>query len=406
MSWQVLCLAAFIAAAAVIARRPDVLLNAQFYAEDGAVWYADAYNLGWIHALGITAGGYLNSLQRLVAAFSLLFPLRYAPLVMNVFGILIQALPAFFLLTRRCSNWWPLRVRVLQAAIYIAIPNSSEIHVVLTNAPFHFALLTFLVAVAAPPSNLRWKIFDVVVLAIGALSGPFCIVLLPLVLVFWWLRREHWSLVIAAILAPLVAAQGAELLSSGYASRAPGELGATPMMFLRLLTGHVYVGAIHGRNAFAIHGRPEAVFIVTLLGTAVLAYCLLRSSIELRLFILFSMILFAASLSKPLVAGPHPQWQLLALDRGARYWFFPTLALLWSVLWCATQRNSKPFRVFGLVALVAMLNGVVRDWRYNPYTDEHFQEHVKRFDSAPVGAVVQIPIFPDGTVVQLKKKSF
>jgi len=65
----------------VISRRPDLVMHAHFYAEDGAVWYADAYNLGWVHALTLTAGGYLNTLQRLVGALSLLVPIRYAPLV-------------------------------------------------------------------------------------------------------------------------------------------------------------------------------------------------------------------------------------------------------------------------------------------------------------------------------------
>jgi hypothetical protein len=406
LRWQILCLVTFAAAVAVVLRRPDVLSNAQFYAEDGAIWYADAYNLGGLHALTITAGGYFNSLQRLVAAFSLLFPLRYAPLVMNVFGIIIQVLPVFFLLSSRCVNWWPLEIRLLQAAIYVAIPNSSEIHVVLTNAPFHFALLAFLVATATPPLNWQWKIFDAVVLVICPLSGPFCIVLLPLVVVFWWLRRQRWSLIVAAILAPLVALQGAVLLLKGYAGRAPAELGATPMLFLRILAGQVYVGAIHGRNQFALRAHPALILVVLLLGSSVVAYCLWTASLELRLFILFGLLLFAASLSKPLISGSRPLWELLAGDAGSRYWFLPTLALLWSLLWCAVQQYSQPFRIFGIVALVAMLNGVVRDWKYRPYKDEHFQEYVNRFEAAPTGSVIEIPIFPDGVIVRLKKKSF
>ena len=406
LPWQTLCLVTLAATVLIVLRRPDVLSNAQFYAEDGAVWYADAYNLGGLHALAITAGGYLNSLQRLVAAFSLLFPLRYAPLVMNVAGIVIQVLPVYFLLSRRCAGWGPMKFRLWQAAIYVAIPNSSEIHVVLTNAPFHFALLAFLIAVAAAPPNWAWRIFDVAVLVIFPLSGPFCIVLLPLVLVVWWLRRERWPLVVAAILTPFVALQASLLSFSGYAGRAPAELGATPMLLLRILAGQIYVGAIHGRNQFAVRAHPAAILAVLLLGSSVLAYCLWKAGLELRLFILFALLLFAASLSKPLISGPKPLWQLLAGDAGGRYWFFPTLALLWSLLWCAAQRESPPFRLFGIVALIGALNGVVRDWRYAPYKDEHFQEQVSKFEAAPAGTTVDIPIFPDGLTVRLIKKNF
>jgi hypothetical protein len=401
-----LCLATLAATVLIVLRRPDVLSNAQFYAEDGAIWYADAYNLGGLHALALTAGGYLNSLQRLVAAFSLLFPLRYAPLVMNVAGIVIQVLPVLFLLSRRGASWGPITFRLCQAAIYVAIPNASEVHVVLTNAPFHFALLAFLVAVAAPPTNWAWKIFDGAILMICPVSGPFCILLLPLVLVVWWLRRERWSLIVAAILTPLVALQASMLLFKGYAGRAPAELGATPMLLLRILAGQIYVGAIHGHNQFAVRAHPAAILVVLLLGSSVLAYCLWKASLELRLFISFALLLFAASLSKPLISGPQPLWQLLAGDAGGRYWFFPTLALLWSLLWCAMQQDSRPFRVFGIVALVGALNGVARDWRYAPYKDEHFREQVIRFEAAPAGAGVDIPIFPDGVVLRLIKKDY
>ena len=34
------------ACAVVIARRPDAVFHAQFFAEDGRIWFADAYNLG------------------------------------------------------------------------------------------------------------------------------------------------------------------------------------------------------------------------------------------------------------------------------------------------------------------------------------------------------------------------
>ncbi len=44
--------AAIVATAALlILRRPDAVLHAQFWAEDGVVWFADAYNFGALQAL-------------------------------------------------------------------------------------------------------------------------------------------------------------------------------------------------------------------------------------------------------------------------------------------------------------------------------------------------------------------
>ena len=261
----------------------------------------------------------------------------------------------------------------------------------LTNAPFHWALLAFLVSFASPPLNWIWKICDFAVLTIGALSGPFCLVIWPLLLLFWLMRRERWSLINLAILSPFLAIQAAKLIFGGISSRAPGDLGATPMLFLRLLAGHVYVGSIWGENGFAVHAAPVAVLIVTALGTAVLIYAVCNGPLELHFLIAFSMILFVAALSKPLIAGPSPQWQLLAIDPGARYWFFPMLALLWSLGFCASQKQSKPSRILSYLAFVAMLHGVMHDRRYPPSSDKEFREFLKAFESAPVGSWVTVP---------------
>ena len=52
--------------ALVITRRPDAVFGAQFYAEDGRVWYQDAFEVG-ARSLLFPAGGYLNTLSRLIA---------------------------------------------------------------------------------------------------------------------------------------------------------------------------------------------------------------------------------------------------------------------------------------------------------------------------------------------------
>src|SRR3954465_704634 len=94
LSWWWLSVAFLSAVAIIIARRPDTILYPQFYGEDGHVWFADAYNLGPIPSLFRTEGGYLQMVSRLSADLSLLFPLATAPLVLNIVGLVLQALPA------------------------------------------------------------------------------------------------------------------------------------------------------------------------------------------------------------------------------------------------------------------------------------------------------------------------
>ena len=65
-----------------VSRRPDALLHAQFSAEGGTVFFAEAYNYGLASILmPVPHAGYLQIFQRLIALLASLFPLSAAPLV-------------------------------------------------------------------------------------------------------------------------------------------------------------------------------------------------------------------------------------------------------------------------------------------------------------------------------------
>src|SRR5664280_1271684 len=121
--WHVL---AFVAAAGlVVSRRPDAIVHAQFFAEDGHVWFADAYNRGWFTSLFRTQDGYFQTLPRLAAALSLLVPLSWAALVINLIGLIIQILPVPLLLSRRLSRLGSLQLRAALAFVYICLLYTS-----------------------------------------------------------------------------------------------------------------------------------------------------------------------------------------------------------------------------------------------------------------------------------------
>ncbi|MFL6415291.1 MAG: hypothetical protein ACJ74Y_06430, partial [Bryobacteraceae bacterium] len=395
---------AFLACAiAVSSRRPDALFNAQFWGEDGADWFAQAYNLGWLHALGRAGAGYLLAVPRLVASAALLVPLRLAPLLMNCVAITLQVLPVNVLLSSRCSKWGSLPIRMLYSAVYLAIPNSWEIHANITNAHSHLALVAILLATSVPAKNLKWKAFDITILLLGGLTGPWCIVLLPLVLVFWWRRRYPWSLVVAAIVGLCAAIQSFVLLThTGPGARPVGQLGASPMLLLRLLGGHVFAGALVGHNLAVAHGRGTIIGVFVLLGGGILLYTVLKSRLEFKLFLAFCSTLLVASLSRPImVEAPLLQWPALLNARGNRYWFFPMLAFLWSLVWCASEDQRRLVQASCAAILLTMTIGVVRDWRYAPYEDKHFQRYAEQFQAAPPGTSIVIPINPDGWSVRL-----
>jgi len=400
-----LLLTFFLVALAVISRRPDALLNPQFFAEDGNVWFAEAYNQGWARALAITHTGYFQTLPRLGAALALAVPLQHAPLITNLVGLVLQVAPAVFLLSTRAERWAPLRIRVLMTLAYLALPNISELNVSITEAQWHLALLACLVVLSRSPESRAGTIFDLTVLALCGLTGPFCVVLFPAALVVWWKERTKWRSWVAVLLGCSALILAISLLSSAVQTRASMPLGASFNLLCRILVSQIFLAPLFGMNS-ALRRSDRYVYSLAALGVALLLYCCIRARLEWKLFIGFSVLIFAASMITPQASYDQPQWVALAGAWGTRYWFFPILAFVWCLLWYAGLGPNRLLKVLAVLALLIMCTRVPRNWRFKPYADLHFSSEVRnKFAPAPPGTVVSLPILPgDQWDVKLKKK--
>jgi hypothetical protein len=388
---------------ALFCRSPRMLTEAQFYAEDGTIWFAQAYNGGWLHSLILPQAGYLNTMPRIAAGLALLVPLQWAPLVMAIVGMSSQALPVPILLSPRLRTLAELPTRMILAAIYVALPNASEIHIVATNSQWHLALAAALVALAKGPRTWPSRFFDIAVLLIAALSGPFCLVLAPIVLIFWWRRRQSWSLVVFALLSLVACTQTALLLHSTH--RVQGKLGATPEALLRMLGGHIVACSLVGSYSFASLAPLSFIVPAALCGLIVGLYCFHNANLEWKLFLIYCAGLFAGSLRSPLTSGAKPAWDLLIVDNSARYWFFPMLAFVWSAAWCAVYARDRLFKIAGTCILLTMSVGIVRDWNHASYPKDYSAVFLQRMRKAKPGDHVIIPVVPDGWQMDLVTKN-
>ena len=125
----------------MIARRLDLLANAMFWAQDGSVYFANAYNDGWLAPLFRPYGGYLQLVPRLVADIATLPPLRFAPLLIVWVALLIRAaIPAFIFSSR--FNWIDWRGKIAIVAFFLLMPNLAEVHANLTNTQWYLGHLS------------------------------------------------------------------------------------------------------------------------------------------------------------------------------------------------------------------------------------------------------------------------
>lgn len=394
--------------AALVSRNPHVLLPAQFWAEDGSIFYQQAHHLGFVHTLVVPYAGYLHLFPRLVAGVSLFAPLSFAPLVFNLAALTAQCLPAIYLCSSRMQELGPLRLRVLLAFLYVGVPNVAKIHGNLTNAQWHLAVLSFLILIALPPKSLAATVFDVTALLLGALTGPFCILLMPVAVLVATVRRERWRTKQIGILSAGAVIQGVTLMLNGRPHMQTG-LGASLSRFSRILAFQVFVPVFRGTNNSAEFARRPLLLLVlsyllTALGLAVLTYVFVRGGLEIRCMLLFAAVVLAASLASPLASPNEPQWEALQRPGSThRYWYVPELAVAAATVWIATMRTHKILRIAGAVLVGIMILVDVVNWRLPALPNLHFDAYADTFQSLPVGSAIRIPISPSGWFVELTK---
>jgi hypothetical protein len=384
----------------IFSRRPDAIMNPQFWAEDGQRWYADAYQFG-IRCLLIPdeLGGYFHSVSRLSALMATIFPFVIAPLVMNLIAIAIQLLPASIFLSSRFSNI-ALWKRLIAAFVYFALPNTYEVNANTTTIQWHLGLLACMVLLAPSTRNWKWHVFDGIVLVLISLDSPVGVVLLPIAAAVWWMRRNRGSATSLAALLPGAMIQALTVLFSHARPAAPN--GPNWHRLIRILGGQIFMSPLLG-NMTLLHMTwrhfPNYVFaresIAFVIGLAVLFYALRYAPAEVKLFILFGFAVLSLSLAHPIPGLAHePQWELLAFPgHGNRYYFLPSVSFLVALAWIASCASKIPRRVAGVLLLMLPL-GIVRDWRYPDFADLHFKEYALRFEALAPGAKIEIPLNP------------
>jgi hypothetical protein len=407
-----LALLFFVFGALLFARYPPVLLHAELWGEDGWNWYPDAYRIGFASLL-IPDGGYLNSFQRLVAIAVQPLPLAWVPTIFAAVALLTQMLPALFLLSSRMAPVWPnVWARLALAVLYLALPDVQELFGKLTNTHWHLALLAFLILVSASPKTWVGVAFDAVFLVLSGLSGPFCVILLPVA--FWELvaRRDRTTAWRASLLVAMAAVQMTVVLQAGpHAGRSSVPLGAGPRALARILAFQIVLQAELGLRtatrlldtaAWRTNILPVA---VTIAGAALGTVGLLRGSPLLRKFCLFAGLMLGVALASPLASLTEPQWPVLAMPLAAnRYFTFPMLAWVAILFTLTGQRTIWLRSASGLLLASLCIWAIPREWSHYlqlPTTD--FVAQARAFENALPGTRAEFAVLPGRNMVLIKR---
>lgn len=384
-------------------RRPDIFLHAQFWAEDGRVWYAEAHNLGFFQSLILVQDGYFQTLARITAGVAQLVPLGRAPLVFNSVAFVVNILPAVFIVSPRFRKLIPsFFVRVLLGLLLILLPNTAEVYGNLTNAQWYLALLGLLIILTDAPLTRIGKIFDYCMLFLVGLSGPFTFFLLPVTLIQSWRDRTVRAYILTVIIGATSVVQAMALffISSTLRSHAVDEISfyhAVEILIRQVVMGATLGGGGYSWLVFHLPALLPIIFwSMGVLAGCLELYAMYKGPVQLKLAIIFGVMIFGASLVSPtLPKGQNSAFSVLFESTGgARYWLIPMMIFVFVIIWSTLKGRWIPIRIAGVLFLISMMVGLVTDFRHPQLVNLEFERHVQGLNNIPVGSYGVIPINP------------
>lgn len=340
-------------------RRPDVLTDAQFYAEDGPVFYLGALLEGGASLLHSYAG-YIHLVPRLVALLEATVPVAWAPTLANLTAFLIAAGLAAYIASDRLRAI--LRSRALRAVAgltFVLLPATHEVFGTMTNVQWLLGVYLMLSVAQTDPASRLQAFADRSALAVASLTGPMSIAIAPLHLARLALRRDRVSAWQAAAVALPAAAQLFVLMHSGR----PVDLVTHPdavtigkVMVYRAIV--VPLIGVHAGAWLKSAGLPHLVIglgaTVAVAGTAALVLGL-RAGRRQTAYIMIAFTALA------FVATRYPASVFLNPWAGARYFFLPGAVLVGAAL-SAAWHGRRLGRLAAVGCLAVLTVGVVGDF--------------------------------------------
>ena len=359
-------------------RKSDSLLNPQFWAEDGALFFIEAERHGGWGLLFHPYEGYLHLLPRLIAALGTSVPLLHVPAFYAWTSLAVTGIVAWCLQSPRLRlpcGW----VAALALAL---VPHTGEVYLTACNLQWITALALFGLALSRDATSPLGQIGDFALLVFTGLSGPFILLALPL---FAWrgvTLRSRASLGLLAAAFACAAAHVPALLARATPDDQPPW---APFHHLAVV-GRRWIGSLF-LGPYSPGEIPFA--LLTLVGVPVLAWALWRRRKQtvggLPLLLTAVLVLAAASYK----VRPDT-WTLSELGNGDRYFFIPKIILLWLLASLATTFSTRARISLGAVLLLPLVVNAPRFF-IPPAPDQNWKNSCALIEQ---GEPVSVPILP------------
>jgi hypothetical protein len=358
-------------------RRPDAFLNPQLWAEDGTVFLSDQQLYG-ASALWRTHLGYHLLVPRLVAAAGAGVGILFTPALYNLASLAALVFVARYLLSSRIGTPY----KGLMALALVLCPHRGEVFMNLANAQWVLSLALLLLVISEEPERRSQRAFDVAVLVLVGLTGPFAFLFLPLFLARLALRRTSWSACLAALAGGLAAIQ---LLGIAVA-RNEGLFDPGDPTWLALVGRSLAGLLLIGDMPIAPPSDAVLVAVSVALYGLFAVHCLVQRSATPALLLGGGLAILA---SAAYAYRGNPQELVDAI--GVRYWYVPIVTLLWAASICL--RSRRPIALASAAIWILALGSTLSMFAAPPYTDYQWAASVA---CARQRGLCTVPINPPG----------
>ncbi|WP_024900323.1 hypothetical protein [Brucella rhizosphaerae] len=384
-------------------RRPDIIYNASFWAEDGLVWYKQAYEFG-IASLALPQNGYYQTISKLTALASLVVPMEYAPLFFNVAGLTIRSLFVAYILTNRMSAI-PLSYRIAVCVYIVLMPGLIEVHANITNTQWYLSMWILCVLLSNRPNSQLWFLHDIFLMFLSGLSGPFVVFLVPVFAVRYGFDRDFRNyikttkgMIFAGSLITACAIQVIAVLLSYNETRSSAPLGFSFSVMADILSARIFVGAFLTADQIRwLFSHAAINAVVTIFSLALLTFVFLKSNWIVKSIILFASIMLFFALSKPMISLTEPQLPLLA-SGVERYFVITNIAWVISLLsaYYYISKNLKNTVKYTILTTTVAVFFFVTAFNFSiePLLDTKWPEQAKAFQNLNSGERFEFQLNP------------
>mgnify|MGYP001196228456 CR=1 FL=1 len=376
-------------------RSPYILLQGRFAAEEGTLYFANAYKYGFFYSLLFVdfKSGYLNLWANISGILANLFTLKLAPLASNYLALVPKLLIFYFILYKESYLIDKFKHKLVLCLLILISPfNVPEIWLNSINSQIFFCILSFLIVLNKNEKN-NINYLSLFIILISGFTGVYTCVLLP-ILFFKYLKfktmQDKYNLIVLSLctivqFSIVIFAKTKNILYQG-------KLHTVDIDLIHNYLYNVPIKAFLGRNLTQfIYNNLNisiklAFFLICIFGLLIIAYLIYYFKKNINIFknnkfIINSLLYSFFSISLLVLVGAVGPYV------GGRYAALPSFFLITTALFLLIVMKNSNFKFFFyLIIFISIISGAY-EFKNNTKYKKHllcfncpnWSEEVKKF---------------------------